>query len=202
MVTGPARRVVIPFALALAILGSAWPAVACLTPGKPAGLAPATVEHVSDGDTVRLRFPSGRRERTRLIGLDAPEAHANEKLERDVARTGRDRATILAFGRQASAFARRLLPEGATVAVEHDLQARDRRGRLLAYLWTPEGAMVNLVILREGYAQVLTVRPNLKYQAVLLRCQREAREAGRGLWGRLTVLDGLPERLAMSAVRA
>jgi micrococcal nuclease len=43
--------------------------------------------------------------------------------------------------------------------------------------------MVNMVILREGYAQVLTVRPNLKYQALLLRCQREARENGRGLWG-------------------
>jgi micrococcal nuclease len=53
----------------------------------------------------------------------------------------------------------------------------------LAYVWTPEGAMVNLVILWEGHAQVLTVRPNLKYQAVLLRCQREARDAGRGLWG-------------------
>ena len=93
--------------------------------------------------------------------------------ERNVARTGRDRETILALGRQASAFARRLLPVGAAVEVEQDLQARDRRGRLLAYLWTLEGAIVNLV---------LTVRPNMKYQAVLLRCQREAREAGRGLW--------------------
>jgi micrococcal nuclease len=100
-----------------------------------------------------------------------------------VTRTGRDRQTILALGRQASAFARRLLPVGAAVEVEQNLRIRDRRGRLLAYLWTAEGAMVNLVILREGYAQVLTVRPNTKYQAVLLACQREAREAGRGLWG-------------------
>jgi micrococcal nuclease len=38
------------------------------------------------------------------------------------------------------------------------------------------------VILREGYAQVLTVRANVQYQAVLLACQREAREKGRGLW--------------------
>jgi micrococcal nuclease len=63
---------------------------------------------VSDGDTVRLRFLDGRRERTRLIGLDAPEEHPGEKLERDVVRTGRDRETILALGRQASAFTRRL----------------------------------------------------------------------------------------------
>jgi micrococcal nuclease len=68
------------------------------------------------------------------------------------------------------------------VEVEQDFLARDRRGRLLAYVWTAEGAMVNLVILREGYAQVLTVRPNTKYPATFLTCQREAREAGRGLW--------------------
>jgi hypothetical protein len=130
MVTGPARRVVIPFALALAILGSAWPAVACITPGKPAGLAPATVEHVSDGDTVRLRFPSGRRERTRLIGLDAPEANANEKLERDVGRPRDDP------GARASSvcLCPAVAPGGHPRRARDDLQIRDRRGRLLAYL--------------------------------------------------------------------
>jgi micrococcal nuclease len=163
------------------LLAPAWPAFARITRG-PHGLPTATVEHVSDGDTVRLRFSSGRRERTRLIGLDAPEANENEKLARDVTRTGRDRATILALGRQASAFARRLLPVGTVVEVEEDLTPRDRRGRLLAYVWTAEGAMANLVILREGYAQLLTVRPNTKYQTTFIACQREAREAGRGLW--------------------
>jgi micrococcal nuclease len=172
--------------LALVILTTgqaAWPAAACVTPSKPHGLASATVERVADGDTVRLRFPDGRRERTRLLGLDASETCEGEKLDRDVARTGRDRAVLLALGRRASAFARELLPQGATVEVEQEPRARDRHGRLLAYLWTTDGAMVNLVIMREGYAQVLTFRPNLKYQAVPLRCQREAREAGRGLWG-------------------
>jgi hypothetical protein len=113
---------------------------------------------------VRLRFSGGRRERTRLIGLHAPEANENEKLARDVTRTGRDRQTILALGRQATAFARRLLPVRTVVEVEQDLWPRDRRGRLLAYVWTAEGVMMNLVILREGYAQVLTFRPNTKYQ--------------------------------------
>jgi endonuclease YncB( thermonuclease family) len=121
----------------LALAPSATAATACTSPAKPPTLATATVEHVSDGDTVRLRFPSGRRERTWLIGLDAPEANENEKLERDIERTGRDRQTILALGRQASAFARRLLPVGAAVEVEHDLQARDRRGRLLANCGLP-----------------------------------------------------------------
>jgi micrococcal nuclease len=43
--------------------------------------------------------------------------------------------------------------------------------------------MVNLVILRDGYAQILTVSPNVKYEAVFRVCQRQAREEGRGLWG-------------------
>jgi endonuclease YncB( thermonuclease family) len=38
-------------------------------PAKPANLASATVERVSDGDTVILRFPDGRRQRTRLLGI-------------------------------------------------------------------------------------------------------------------------------------
>ena len=62
-----------------------------------------------------------------------------------------------------------------------DVQARDRYGRLLAYLWTRDGAMANVTIMGEGYAQVLTVPPNVRYQALLVACQREAREAGRGL---------------------
>jgi micrococcal nuclease len=167
------RRFGVLPALTLAIL-AAWPASACVTPSKPPGLATATVERVSDGDTVRLRFPDGRRERTRLIGLDAPEAHANQKLERDIVRSGRDRETILTLGRRASAFVRGLLPEGTAVGVEQDRQARDRRGRLLAYLWR-DGDLINLVILREGHARVLTGRPSLKYQAVLLAYEREAR---------------------------
>jgi micrococcal nuclease len=168
--------------LALVIAGgsSAWPAAGCITPSKPHGLPSATVKHVSDGDTVILRFPDGRRERTRLIGLDGPEDDAGEKLERDVVRTGRDRETLLTLGRRASVFTRRLLPQETIVNVEPGRQPRDRHGRLLAYLWR-ENELVNLIILRDGYAQLLTVSPNVRYADVFRVCRREAREASRGL---------------------
>jgi micrococcal nuclease len=39
-------------------------------------------------------------------------------------------------------------------------------------------------VVREGYAQVLTIPPNVKYAEVLLACQQEARRHNRGLWGR------------------
>jgi micrococcal nuclease len=102
--------------------------------GPMLALIALIVERVSNGDTVVLRFPHGRRERTRLIGLDAPESREGPKLTRDAERTGRDRATIQALGQDAAAFTRRLLPEG-TSEVESEVEKRDRHGRLLTYLW-------------------------------------------------------------------
>jgi micrococcal nuclease len=43
--------------------------------------------------------------------------------------------------------------------------------------------MFNAILLLEGYAQVMTVQPNVKYVDYFLQYQREAMEAGRGLWG-------------------
>ncbi len=37
-------------------------------------------------------------------------------------------------------------------------------------------------LVEHGYAQVMTIPPNVKHQDLFLRLQREAREAGRGLW--------------------
>jgi micrococcal nuclease len=43
--------------------------------------------------------------------------------------------------------------------------------------------MLNGEPVRQGYAQVATFPPNVKYQELFLKIQREAREAKRGLWG-------------------
>ena len=43
--------------------------------------------------------------------------------------------------------------------------------------------MVNLELVRTGFAAVSTYPPDVKYVDVLLAAQREAREAGAGLWG-------------------
>ena len=88
-----------------------------------------------------------------------------------------------ALGTQASVFTRRHLA-GQRVELEADVRARDRNGRLLAYVWRPDGTLFNLVLLRDGYAEVYTVAPNVRYAAVFLACQREARAAQRGLWAR------------------
>jgi endonuclease YncB( thermonuclease family) len=61
---------------------------------------------------------------------------------------------------------------------------RDRQGRLLAYVFTQEGTFVNAWLIEFGFAEAVSLPPNLRYQADLSRLEREAREKFRGLWMR------------------
>jgi len=131
----------------------------------PEGLS-GTVVRIVDGDTVHVRI-GDRIEKVRYIGVNTPEIHHPWKGEEP-------------GGRQALAVNRQLLL-GKRVRLELDVQHRDRYGRLLAYVWVGE-TMVNAELVRLGYAQVMTVPPNVRYQDLFLKLQREAREAGRGLW--------------------
>lgn len=160
----------------------AGPQAACANPPQPANLQ-ARVVRVIDGDTIQARLSNARTERVRLIGMDTPEVYESEKLERDSRESGRSREEIQALGRLASGFTKKHL-DGKDVGLELDVQMRDRYGRLLAYVWLSDGTLFNFLILREGYAQVLTIPPNVKYTELFLACQREAREKRRGLWGR------------------
>ena len=64
------------------------------------------------------------------------------------------------------------------------MQRYDRYGRVLAYVWLPDGRMLNEVLLKEGYAMLYTVPPNVKYEEKLKKAYREAVEKGKGLWSR------------------
>jgi micrococcal nuclease len=141
------------------------------------------VDRVVDGDTIVVRLGEDRVESVRFIGVDTPEVHPSEKLVRDLARSGQDRETMRTLGAQASVFTKRHLA-GQRIELEVDVRARDRSGRLLAYVWRPDGTLFNLVLLRDGFAEVYTVAPNVRYAPVFLACQRAARAAQRGLWAR------------------
>ncbi len=130
-----------------------------------------------DGDTLKLS--DGRR--VRLIGVDTPELHYSEKLLRDSRRTSRNIKDIQALGRRAAAFTKRLC-EGKPVRIELDLRKTDKYGRLLAYIYLEDGTFVNGKILEEGYGQVMTIPPDVKYADYFLKLQREARESRKGLW--------------------
>jgi len=143
-----------------------------LVTALPAWSTPAPVEgtvvRVVDGDTIHVRI-GARVEKVRYIGVNTPEVHHPTKGEEP-------------GGREAAEVNRRLV-EGEAVRLELDVQERDRYGRLLAYVWIGD-LMINAELVRLGYAQVMTIPPNVRYQEVFLKLQREAREAGRGLWRR------------------
>ena len=123
---------------------------------------------VSDGDTIRVRLRSGRVERVRYIGVDTPE-------------TAKPDAPVECYADRAHAFNERLVG-GRDVRLVLDVEERDRYGRLLAYVYAG-GTMVNAALVREGYADVLTVPPNVRFAARFRRLASEARRAGTGLWG-------------------
>ena len=85
------------------------------------------------------------------------------------------------MGREASDFTRRLV-EGKRVRLVFDVQKYDKYGRLLAYVYLEDGTFVNSRIIGEGYAQVMTIAPNVKYAKTFLKLEMEARQKAVGLW--------------------
>ena len=128
------------------------------------------VVRVIDGDTIQVCCVFGDRVKVRYIGVDTPETHHPMR-------------GVEPYGMEA-AEANRKLVDGKTVRLEFDVQQVDRYNRLLAYVYLEDDTFVNAWLVEHGYAQVMTVPPNVKHQALFLKLQREAREAGRGLWDR------------------
>lgn len=130
-----------------------------------AGQSVYKVKRVIDGDTIELE----NGEPVRYIGIDTPETkHPSKPLQY--------------YGKEASE-ANRSLVEGKEVRLEFDVQQRDKYGRLLAYVYVGD-TFVNAWLVENGYAQILTIPPNVKYQDKFLELQKKAREEGRGLWAK------------------
>lgn len=135
------------------------------------------ITRVVDGDTLVLEGG----ERVRLIGIDTPEMHDSDKLLRDARRTNQDTETIKSLGRQSYAFTKSIA-EGKRCRLEYDVEKKDRYKRTLAYAYLSDGTFLNAEIVKQGYASLLTIPPNVKYADLFLSLYREARENKRGLW--------------------
>jgi len=122
------------------------------------------VRWVNDGDTIVLS--DGRR--VRYIGINAPEvAHEDKKAE--------------PLGDKARDFNKKLVFQ-KKVRLEFGRERYDQYGRLLAYVFLRSGVFANARIIGEGYAFFLPRSPNVRYNALLLRYQRKAMSAKKGIW--------------------
>lgn len=138
-------------------------------PSASAGCAPraeladgdrCVVRSVADGDTLTCEGGV----RVRLLLIDSPEMNQGE------------------FGHQARRYLADLAPPGTPLRVELDVQKYDRYDRLLAYLYTPDGRLVNEEMARGGFAVSLTYPPNVKHVDRIAAAVAEARANRVGLW--------------------
>lgn len=169
------RRTLISSLVAL-VAAAAWAITAASGPGGGAsggagagGSQDATVVRVVDGDTMVAQLASGAQERVRFIGVDTPESV-------------KPNTPVQCYALKASAFTKHLLT-GRRVRLVPDVEARDRYGRMLAYVYRrPDNLFVNAELVRRGFAQTLTISPNVRFAGEFRALARQAREAGRGLW--------------------
>jgi micrococcal nuclease len=132
---------------------------------------------VVDGDTLDVDLRDGRwpHTRIRLWGVDTPE-------------TKKPDTPVQHFGPEASRFTRELCL-GRDLRLE--LLPRDTRGnfgRLLAYVYLPDGRMLNRMLVAEGYAYA-DPRFDHRYRDEFRALMKQARDAGRGLWAEVTPED-------------
>lgn len=128
---------------------------------SPGGSAMGTrVVQVVDGDTIGVEV-DGERERVRIIGINAPER--GECLA--------DEATELL----------RDLVDGEEVELVADRSDRDRFGRLLRYVEV-DGVDAGAELVRAGLALARRYPPDTARADEYASVQREAADAGRGMW--------------------
>lgn len=141
---------------------------------QPAQQAPATVagfynvSKFDDGDTIVVDM-NGVDEKVRFIGVDTPETHDPRK-------------PVQCFGKAAANFTKNLIGNNQ-VRLEADPTNtnRDRYNRLLRYVYLPDGTLVNLEIIKQGYGFAYLSFPVQKADE-FRAAQKNARENEKGLW--------------------
>lgn len=135
-------------------------------------LEKAKVIRVVDGDTIEI--DGGQK--VRFIGMNTPESTTKHEP----------------YGEEASNYTKSQL-DGKTIWLEKDTSDKDKYGRLLRYIWlevpTKENddneirtKMFNAILVINGYAQVATYPPDVKYQEYFVKYNSEARDNNKGLW--------------------
>ena len=125
----------------------------------------ARVTKVVDGDTIYCEGDL----KIRYIGMDTPETKHPSKGKEP-------------YGPEATE-ANRILVEDQIVLLVKDVSETDKYGRLLRYIFLPDGTFVNLRLVEDGYARLSTYPPDVRFTDLFLEAEREAREGDRGLWG-------------------
>ncbi|MCB9933117.1 MAG: thermonuclease family protein [Planctomycetes bacterium] len=125
------------------------------------------VTEVIDGDTIEI--DRGKGERIRLIGIDTAEL-------------GREQVDPDSDGWRATMFLFKLLEQDPQVKLKYDAEREDKYGRTLAYVYLPDGRMLNELLLKEGWAETMRIPPNTRHADEFKQLETEAKASRVGRW--------------------
>lgn len=132
------------------------------------GQAATKVVRIIDGDTLVVDI-DGDRERVRILSIDTPETKDPDQ-------------PVECLGPEAAAFLKELLPVGTEVELDYDTTRRDRYGRLLAAVFTPDGESAAEALAAAGLGVPIQVGANSKYYRGVKAALSEAQVARRGFF--------------------
>ncbi|MCD6526563.1 MAG: thermonuclease family protein [Desulfuromonas sp.] len=131
---------------------------------------------ISDGDTITVDGVGV----VRLIGIDCPEKEASDRDWKYIRLGSSDWRQLREVAR--SAHHRTIeLCKDKRVRLETGKDRYDRYDRLLAYVWLPDGRMLNQLLLEEGLAIVYR-RFDFSKKEAFLRREKHARRKKIGMW--------------------
>jgi micrococcal nuclease len=128
-----------------------------------------TINHYVDGDTIAVNM-NGSVETVRFIGVDTPETH-------------KPNTPVQCYGPQAADHTKLVISKFGKVRLQADPQDtnRDRYGRLLRYVYLPDGTLLDEQIIKQGYGFAYLSFPFSK-KTQFAADQQAAQAAKLGLW--------------------
>jgi micrococcal nuclease len=127
-----------------------------------------SIDHFIDGDTIAVNM-NGSVETVRMIGVDTPETH-------------KPNTPVQCYGPQAADFTKNLIGKNSVRLQADPLDTnRDRYGRLLRYVYLPDGRLVEKELISNGYGFAYTLFPFQKKDDFVADMQT-AQTAKKGLW--------------------
>ena len=126
------------------------------------------VVNVVDGDTIKVSI-NDEVKTVRLLAIDTPE-------------TKDPRKPVQCFGQQAANHLQSLLLDQPVHLEPDTIQGdKDRYGRLLRYIYLPDGTFVNAKMVRDGYAFAYTKLESDQLEHIKTQ-EAYAKDNGLGLW--------------------
>lgn len=119
---------------------------------------------VMSGDTLKL---DRSQPMFRLVGIDAPDRRGKYSPVEPLADRAAEYLETLIGGRD--------------IRIEHDTEKYDKYGRMLGYVFV-DNLFINEMMVKEGLAKTLVIKPNDKYADILQAAEDTAKTERKGIW--------------------